>query len=96
MEWTNDSPGKSARLHMISKGDVIAPDIELPFSESEYAAEYVPCVNPDAHIHVEACPFPHEPATSTMLDNTLLKTTHFPSVFQKSQMNIRKSKWGAI
>ena len=46
---------------MISKSDIIAPNIELPLAEAEHSTQYITSVYTDTHVHVEACRFSDEP-----------------------------------
>ncbi len=46
------SPWHPSRLHPVCERDVIAPDVELPLPEADDAAEDVPGVDADAHVHV--------------------------------------------
>ena len=43
-------PSSSCRLHVVCDGDILGPDVELPFLESNDAGHYVTRVHPYAHI----------------------------------------------
>ena len=54
-------PRKPSRLHPVCEGDVVRPDVELPLPEADDAAEDVPGVDADSHIHVSVRHFAYGP-----------------------------------
>lgn len=38
---------------MVGQRHVIAPHIELPFTQAQYAAQHVPRMDADAHVHIK-------------------------------------------
>lgn len=50
---------------MVGQRHVVTPHVELPFSQSKYAAQHVPGVYADPHVHVESCSFADESLTKT-------------------------------
>lgn len=45
-----DAAGNAPRLHVVGGGDVIGPDVELPFAQAQNAAEHVSRVDANAHV----------------------------------------------
>lgn len=56
-------PGYAARLHVVGQRHVVAPHVELPFPQSQYATQHVSGVYADPHVHVEPCGFSDESLT---------------------------------
>lgn len=46
---------------MISQRDVVAPNVKLPFSETQHAAEHVARMDADSHVDIESCGFTDKP-----------------------------------
>lgn len=55
-------PWNPSALHVISECNVVAPDVELPLSQSENSAVNATGVNADSHVDVHRHHFPHKPS----------------------------------
>lgn len=62
-QWINHWPRKSSTFHVIGEGDIVAPNVELPFSKSHYAAQHVTRVYANSHVDIESSRFPNESVT---------------------------------
>lgn len=55
-------PRQATGFHFIGKRYVITPNVKLPFSQAENAAQNVAGVDSDSHINVAASRFPYKSA----------------------------------
>lgn len=46
------SPRDAPALHVVGQGDVIGPDVELPLSQAEHAAQHGAGVDADPHVQI--------------------------------------------
>lgn len=49
------SPRDASALHVVGQGDVIGPDVELPLSQAEHAAQHGARVDADPHVQIHLC-----------------------------------------
>lgn len=54
-------PWKASRLHMIGEGDVMWPDVKLPFAKSDHATQHITRVNTNSHVDIYSCGLPNLP-----------------------------------
>ena len=54
-------PGNASALHVVGEGDIIRPDIELPFPQPQHPAVHAARVDADAHVHVHPGHVAHQP-----------------------------------
>ncbi len=48
-------PRNSSRLHVVGENDVIRPDVELPFVQTQNPRQDPPCVHAHPHVDVHPC-----------------------------------------
>lgn len=54
-------PRYTSCLHVIGQGDVMWPNIILPFLEANHTAENIPRMNTHSHVYIHTCRVPYFP-----------------------------------
>lgn len=56
-----DLPWKASRLHMIGQGDIMWPDIKLPFAKADHSTQHIARVHPNSHVDIYSCSLSYLP-----------------------------------
>lgn len=72
-QWWIVLPWQTTAFHVIGQGHVVAPHVKLPFPQTEYSAQHVPCVNSYPHVDVKASGLADKPTCDEIqFESTLL------------------------
>lgn len=52
---------------MIGQRHIVAPDVKLPFTQTQDATQHISRVNSDSHVNIETCRFPDESKSATSM-----------------------------
>lgn len=83
------SPSKSTALHFIRQRYIIAPDIKLPFSQTENTAEHITAVHANPHIDVTASGFPYNPVGWKTWEKRKWRRWKRTDVLQSTEMEFK-------
>lgn len=74
-----NAPRNTARFHVVGQGDVVGPDVELPFPETQHSAMDATGMNSHAHVDVNARNFADQPGD--IIYEAYTQWSHIQSIF---------------
>lgn len=85
-------PRYTSCLHVIGQGDVMRPNIVLPFLEANHATENIPRMHSDSHVNVNPGGVPHLSKITHKLVVKSLDTVYIFHIFNVLKCNHEKTQ----